>query len=144
MHLNVRSLYNKMSEVRNFIKNEKPHILGISEAELKTSHHCKDSLNVPGYDIILPKSWDTYGKARVIVYIKRSLSYDHLPELEHADVQSIWIRAGFKNTKKVYFSHQYREHTNTLGSTMAAQGSTFAKMLSQWKEALLHDNPLET
>ena len=86
MHVNVRSLYNKMSEVKNFIQNEKPHILGISEAELKCSHHGKNSLKVPGYDIIFPKSWDTYGKARVVVYIKKSLSYEHLPELEHSDV----------------------------------------------------------
>ena len=67
MHVNIRSLYNKMSEVKNLIARDKPHILGISEAELKKSHHNLNSLKIPGYDLILPKSWDSYGKARVVI-----------------------------------------------------------------------------
>ena len=73
------------------IMKEKPHILGISEAELKKSHHCVNSLKVPGYDLLLPKSWEIYGKARVVVYIKKSLQYEHLLALEHADVQTLWL-----------------------------------------------------
>ena len=29
IHVNIRSLYNKISEVKNFIAQEKPHILGL-------------------------------------------------------------------------------------------------------------------
>ena len=123
MHVNIRSLYNKMSEVKNLILREKPHILGISEAELRKSNHCVDSLKVPGYDLLLPKSWETYGKARLVVYVKKSLVYDHLDDLEHADVQTIWFKAGFKNTRQVYYSHVYREHTSTLGNSLAARRS---------------------
>ena len=75
------------------------------------------------------------------MYIKKSLVYEHLPVLEHPDIQSVWIRAGFKNTKKIYYSPQYREHTNTLGGSMAAQRSALEKMLGQWGEALVHGNP---
>ena len=102
MHINIRSLYNKMGEVKNLVKQEKPHILGISEAELKSSHHSLSTLKLPGYDLLLPKSWSECGKARVVVYIKKSLEYDHIADLEGGDVQSVWIRAGFKNCKKVY------------------------------------------
>ena len=35
MHLNIRSLGNKISEIKNLIKEHKPHIFGISEAQLK-------------------------------------------------------------------------------------------------------------
>ena len=87
------------------------------------------------------KSWETHGKARVAVYIKKSLEYEHLPVLEHPDIQSVWIRAGFKNTKKIYYSPQYREHTNTLGGSMAAQRAALEKMLGQWGEAVVHENP---
>ena len=66
------------------------------------------------------------------------MEYEHLEELEHADIQSIWVRAGFKNTKKIYYSHQYREHTSTLGSSMAAQRSALDRMLLQWEEAVVH------
>ena len=139
MHINIRSLYNKMGEVKNLVKQEKPHILGISEAELKSSHHSISTLKLPGYDLLLPKSWSRFGKARVVVYIRKSLEYDHITDLEVEDVQSVWIRAGFKNSKKVYYSHQYREHTNTLGNTMAAQRTILDKMLMQWEAAVVHD-----
>ena len=35
MHVNIRSIYNKLSEVKNLIHKEKPHILGVLEADLK-------------------------------------------------------------------------------------------------------------
>ena len=35
MHLNIRSLSNKMSEVKNLLKEHNPHIFGISECELR-------------------------------------------------------------------------------------------------------------
>ena len=140
IHVNIRSLFNKMSEVKNLIQKEKPHILGISEAELRKSHHCENSLKVPGYDLLLPKSWDIHGKARLVVYVKKGLVYEHLHNLEHPDVQSIWIKAGFKNTRQVYYSHVYREHTNTMGGSMAAQRTALEKMLGQWEDAVVHGN----
>ena len=146
MHVNIRSLYNKMGEVKNLVKQEKPHILGISESELRRNHHDINSLKIPGYDVLLPKSWDVHDKARVVVYIKKSLEYEHLPDLEHVDIQSIWLKAGFKNSKKVYYSHQYREHTNTLGNSLAAQRTALDKMLMQWEAAVMHgtqDTPNE-
>ena len=85
MHINIRSLYNKMGEVKNLVKQEKPHILGISEAELRISHHSLSTLKLPGYDLLLPKSWSECGKARVVVYIKKSLEYDHIADLEGLD-----------------------------------------------------------
>ena len=32
IHINIRSLFKKTAEIRKFVKEEKPHILGISEA----------------------------------------------------------------------------------------------------------------
>ena len=139
IHVNVGSLYKKMVEVKNLVQQEKPHILGLSECELRKRNHDLNFLKIPGYELLLPRSWDVYGKARVVVYIKKSLEYEHLLQLEHEDIQSIWVRAGFKNTKKIYFSHQYREHTSTLGSSMASQRTALDKMLAQWEDAVIHD-----
>ena len=36
-HINIRSLANKVSEVKNIVKEHQPHILGISECELNKS-----------------------------------------------------------------------------------------------------------
>ena len=139
MHVNIRSIYNKMSEVKNLLQKENHHILGISEAELKKNHDI-NNLKVPGYDFLLPPSWEAYGKARVVVYIKKSLNYESVPILQNPEVQTVWFRAGFKNTKKIYFSHQYREHTSTMGNSLASQRKTLETMLAQWEDAVVHDS----
>ena len=73
--------------------------------------------------------------ARVVVYIKKTLEYIQVHELEEKDIQSIWIRGGFRQSKKVFYSHQYREHTSTLGSNMSTQRTSLNKMLAQWEAA---------
>ena len=82
MHVDIRSLFNKISDVKNLILQEKPHILGISEAEVRKNNHQLEKLTVPGYDLLLPKSWATHGKARLVVYIKKTLEYKQHGELE--------------------------------------------------------------
>ena len=130
-----------MSEIRNLIQKEKPHILGISEAELKKKNHDLKCLKLPGYDLLLPHSWEKDGKARVVVYVKKSLQYEQLSNLQDLEVQTVWLRAGFKNTRKIYFSHLYREHTSTLGSSIASQRKALEKILAQWDNAVVHDSP---
>ena len=70
------------------------------------------------------------------MFVKKSIYYEHLEDIENEDTQTIWLRAGFKNTKKIYFSHQYREHTNTMGNSLAAQRTALEKMLIQWDEGV--------
>ena len=41
--------------------------------------------------------------------------------------------------RPIYYSHVYREHTNTLGGSMAAQ-RTALSMLDQWEDAVMHGN----
>ena len=50
-------------------------------------------------------------------------------------VQSIWIKGGFKNSRKIFFCHAYREHTSSLGNTLSNQRDYLDKFLQQWEEA---------
>ena len=142
MHLNIRSLKNKVSEIKNIIKQHNPHILGLSECELKKKNNQFDEnvLKIPGYNIIYPKSWNLVGQARVIVYVKKSLDYVQVQDLEDPAVQSVWIKGGFKKGKKIYFCHGYREHTTLAGIT---QQENLEKFLNQWEDATSHNNPSE-
>ena len=83
------------------IKEHSPNILGLSECELRktNNHYDETKLKVPGYKVLFPKSWATKGVARVIVYVKEGLEYEQLHGLEDDKVQSVWLRAGFKNGK---------------------------------------------
>ena len=145
IHLNIRSLGNKMVEVKKLIKDLNPHIFGVSECELKKVNGVFDEkkLKVPGYNLLFPKSWVKSGKARVVVYTKKNLEVEQLDDLQDETVQSIWVKAGFKSSKKIFYCHGYREHTSTLGSSIRAQTEYLKKFLIQWENATLHGNPSE-
>ena len=57
MHLNIRSLSNKVFELKNIVKEHRPHILGISECELRKTQGTYDEskLKILGYKIFFPK-----------------------------------------------------------------------------------------
>ena len=145
MHLNIRSLTNKVSEVKNLIKQHSPNILGLSECELRKvdNHYDEARLKIPGYKALFPKSWTLHGFARVIVYVKNNFEHEQLHDLEDEHLQSVWLRGGFKNSKKIYFCHGYREHTSSLGNSLNAQRSNLELFLAQWEAATEHNNPPE-
>ena len=131
--MNIRSLSNKVSEVKNLIKEHKPDILGLSECELRKvgGNFDESRLKVPGYKILFPKSWSISGSARVIVYVKNNFEHDQVHDLEDDQVQAVWLRGGFKKCKKIYFCHGYREHTNSLGNSISSQRNNLQLFLAQ-------------
>ena len=142
IHLNIRSLGQKLSDVKNIVREQNPHIFGLSECELRKVNNSFDEkkLKIPGYNLLFPKSWSRYGIARVVVYVKKTLRYEQVPDLENDDIQSVWLRGGFKNCKDIYFCHMYREHTTTLGSSLASQRNSLRNLLHQWEEASTYNN----
>ena len=145
IHLNIRSLNNKVVEIKKLIKEHTPHVFGLSECELKkvNNHYDEKRLKIPGYQVLFPKTWAQDGFARVLVYVKNSFEFEQLHELENERVQSIWLKGGFKNGKKVYICHGYREHTSSLGNSLSAQRSIMELFLNQWKMAVEHNAPAE-
>ena len=147
-HLNIRSILNKISEVRFIIKQQSPHIIGFSECELRKPldelKHFEKKLKIPGYDTLFPKSWSVNGHARIIVYIKSSICYEQLHNLEDVNIQSIWIKGGFRNGRKLYFGHVYREHTSTMGNSLASQRKYLESLLQQWESVFINSSGLST
>ena len=129
-----------MAELKSFVVKEKPHIVGVSEAELFKVAHSTDTLKIPGYHTLFPKSWDVNGRARILVFVRKSLQFTQIFKLENSEVQSIWLKAGFKNCKQIFFSHVYREHTNTLGNSLGSQRANLDMMLKQWEDAVTFEN----
>ena len=101
------------------------------------------TLKVPGYDILYPKSWDTHGFARVIVYVKKTFNYEQVHDLEDNLVQSVWLKGSFRNSKLLYFCHAYREHASAMGGTVNSQKEYLNVLLSQWESATEHNSPAE-
>ena len=145
LHLNIRSLNTKIVEIKKIVKENTPHIFGLSECELRKVNNQFDEtkLKIPGYQVLYPKSWESLGFARVLVYVKKGFEFEQIHELEEDKVQSIWIKGGFKKSKKIYFCHGYREHTTTLGNSLTAQRATLELFLQQWEIAAEHGSPAE-
>ena len=90
IHVNIRSLKYKVQEVKCIIEEKSPHLIGLSETELKKDSTDIRNLKIPGYDILFLKSWDIEGFARVIVYVKKTFKYEQVRSLEDDNIQSIW------------------------------------------------------
>ena len=145
LHLNIRSVQNKVGEIKQIVKKSNPHFLGLSECELRkdSQNFNIENLKVPGYNIYFPKSWDLHGYARVLVYYKKTLNCSRVPGLEDEHLQSIWVKFGFKNSRAGYYCHGYREHKSNLGNSLQAQKEKLDLFLNQWERALYHGNPSE-
>ena len=138
------SLRHKVFEVKQIVKEESPIILGLSEIEIKKGPNFDiKKMKIPGYELLLPKSWESDGFARVAVYVKKTFSYSQVHDLEDELVQSIWLKGGYKNSKQIYFCHGYREHQSSLGKSINDQKQYLDRFLSQWEAATLHGNPPE-
>ena len=74
-----------------------------------------EKLHIPGYNIFLPKSWETLGTAR-IVYAKDDLKTKHLyPQDQHYDhIQNVSLEVGFGRSKTHICNFYYREWTSCL------------------------------
>ena len=138
MHLNIRSLRYKVLEVKKFIKENNPTLIGLSECEIFKDKIDDKSLKIPGYDILHPKSWAKHGYARVVVYVNRSFKYQQLTEIEDDRVQSIWITGSQRNSKEIIFCHGYREHLPGQGAV--AQREYLSTFLGKWEGATQYGN----
>ena len=86
-----------------------------------------------------PKSWETHGFARVVVYVKKTFNYQQVHDLEDNLVQSVWLKGSFKNSRSLYFCHAYREHASAMGDTINDQKEYLNILLSQWEAATEHN-----
>ena len=89
-HLNVRSILNKMDDVRSLIHNKRFDIFTFSETSLNPS--IKESeLNIPGYTLV---RHDRTGKrgGSTGIYVRNNIPYKHRQDLSAENIESSWIK----------------------------------------------------
>ena len=136
-------LQNKHDEIATIIGGHKPHVLGLSEANLKRDHdltlvqhedynlHTCPSIDNPQLNI-----------SRVVVYTHKSVVVKRRHDLEDSTVSAIWLEAGLPRQKKILICHAYREwrylgQGDDSSSTVTAQLSRWCTLLNMWEQALL-------
>ena len=148
---------NKLEDLKMFIGRHEPHAIGVSEVDLKRNENNQDEaatnnfstnqlyekLSIDNYKIVLPKSWDTLGSARLVVYVHEDIKsvqlhpqdscYDHL--------QSITLEMGFGKSKTHLCNFYYREWTNCLNGRrdMESQNNELELLLDIWRNCTAHD-----
>ena len=138
-------LQNKHREIESIIAAHKPHILGLSEANLWKNQDLL-SCQYPDYKLHTCSTAENseLGVSRVVVYTHTSVVVTRRTDLENNTISSIWLEVGLPNKRKILMCHAYREwrhlnQENNSSATIAAQLERWVLFLEQWEQALLED-----
>ena len=140
----------KIDDVKIAAEKHHAHVIGVSEVNFKRDEYNSDEnsntklsteqltkkLYIPEYKLILPDSWERYGVARVIVYVKDDLKVKikHLDN-DSAHLQSIMLELGYGKCKPHIYNFYYREWTSCVRGNNNHQEEDLEILLNTWREA---------
>ena len=109
IHINARSMYNKLSEIRIITRETNPAILSITESWLDESH-TTESISIEGYNIVR-RDRKTHAGG-VLMYVRSDLAYNQRQDLQNDNLEDLWIELYLKHTKPIYIGTCYRAPRN--------------------------------
>ena len=137
-------LENKINEIEAVVDAVKPHLLVVSEGNLRKSVD-QSTVQIPGYKLFTANTIqnpDIKNISRVLVYKHDSLVGKLRTDLMNNTVDSIWLELGFKNQKKILVGGLYRvwqhmgQGANKESLTPVAQLGRWKMFVTQWEKAL--------
>ena len=135
-----------------FALRNTPHIISVTEINIsKNENNYNDAsktnfsteqvhkiFQIPGYEIILPASWQLHGTARILVYVHEEIKYK-VCELDDDEkhLQTVTLEVGFGRASKHYVNVYYREWKSlvTGENSTAAQEADLKKLINIWHRA---------
>ena len=144
LHWNKGSsfLENKINEIETIIDGYRPHVFGLSEANLHLQH---DISNVQFTDYNLHTCLSLQAPnlrtSRVVVYTHKSLIVKLRPDLMDDKFSSVWIEAGLPHQRKILICNAYREwgylnQADQSSRTIEAQLDRWKIFIAQWELAI--------
>ena len=135
-------LENKFNEIEAVISDHKPHMLGLSEANLRAVHD-KTNVQLGDYSLHTAQTLENPDQlvSRVVVYTHNSLVVKRRYDLEDQNISSIWLEVGLPRKRKILVCNAYREwkhlyQADNSSGSMKAQQERWGKFLDQWERAL--------
>ena len=102
-HINMGRglLCNKINELERIISEEKPHVIGISEAQFENSQDIND-LRIEKYSIHFSDtlSCPNLNISRIAVLVHEDITAKVRHDLMNKTFSSIWLELGFKDQKR--------------------------------------------
>ena len=131
-----------MPEIKNIINGLHPHIMGLSEANLKASHD-QNLVQLTDYVLhtCLTLNNPTLNTSRVVVYTHRSLVVKVRTDLMCENYSSVWLEVGLPHHKKFLVGQTYREwqlpnQRDNSSLSIQEQLARWTVFLDQWERAL--------
>lgn len=103
-------LENKIQHLELFIREHRPSLFGISEANM-TSNTSLTKVEMEGYDLVTTDAFEDplQTNSRLVVYVADNLNYKVRKDLMSKTCSSIWIQVTAKNGKRSLIGYAYRE-----------------------------------
>ena len=137
----------KMVEVKKFIEDHNLHLLCLVEAGLHgpasrirrknpiTTQGIMNNLQIEGYRIILPKTWQYHNQARIILFAKDDLKVtEKVTPREFSDLPTITCKIGIgrekKSTVKI-FCREWKSEMSGL-KDIRAQSERLTRQIECW------------
>ena len=136
-------LQNSHSDIETVISDHKPHLIGLSEANLKSTHdlslvqHREYQLHT-----CATLSNPALGISRVVTYTHRSLIVKRRTDLDDDSLSAIWLEVGLPRHKKIIVCQAYREWgylgqgRGDTSNSVQAQLERWSVFLDKWELAL--------
>ncbi|XP_050392237.1 uncharacterized protein LOC126810913 [Patella vulgata] len=104
-HLNVCHIINKLDELKELIRNF--DIFGFSETHLNASVN-DEYISIPGFHAPFCKDGCSNSSSGTLLYVRDTLNCIRRNNLEHPDIESIWLEIKLKNTTLIFLCCVYR------------------------------------
>ena len=142
-------LANKHNEIETIVSNHRPHVMGLSEANLKREHD-QSLVQHQDYDLHICDTLNNpeLGISRIVVYSHKSLVVKRRRDLEDNNISAIWLEIGLPRQKKILHCQAYREwqhlgQADNLSGSIAAQLQRWETFLGKWELALMEGKEVE-
>ena len=134
---------NKKDSIEYVLQQQNPDIMTIQELNV-TEDMDINLIQVPGYKLELDQLFEKFGRARSGIFIKETIRYERLKNLEAEDEPVIWIQISMAGNKKLKIQNYYRQwrmlDKNGQGikdtETQKNQNKRFQKVVDIWSTQL--------
>ena len=108
-HINIQGLNNKMDQVRLMLSSDqnKIHIFGLSETKLQ-SFHPDNIYEIDGYQKPFRRDRKEKQGGGILLYAKNGVSCQRRSDLEHENLECIWLEVKPNKSKPFLVGHIYR------------------------------------
>ena len=136
-HLNVRSLFPKIDEIRMLLKDQPVDIFTVSETWLNGSISDQE-LYVPGYSLVRQDRLQKKGGGSA-VYVRDSIPFQPRPDLNENKTENCWIEINRPKAKKLLVCTCYRAPNTSLPVFIDNVTAALAKLSDDIELIILGD-----